>query len=130
MTIREQLEDIRARANGELGDNGDADAIENVRVRVLGRNGELTAIMRGMREIAPEERRAVGQLLNEIKTALEKRIEELVEKHKRAELEKSLAGARLDVTLPGMRVARGHIHPVTAMVERMLDIFVAMGFEV
>jgi phenylalanyl-tRNA synthetase alpha chain len=128
--MKEQLEEIRRRALAELGDDAAESAIEAVRVRVLGRSGELTEIMRGMREVAQAERPAIGQLINQIKREVEARIEALQERLQRANLERSLGEARIDVTLPGMRIARGRIHPVTQIMERMLDIFVAMGFEI
>ena len=128
--MRDQLEEIRKRAMSELSDSATDDQIEAVRVRVLGRSGELTEIMRGMRNVPNEERPAIGQLINQIKREVEERIESLKATLKNATLEKSLSEARLDVTLPGMRIPRGRIHPVTQMLERMLDIFVSMGFEI
>jgi phenylalanyl-tRNA synthetase alpha chain len=128
--MKEQLEEIRARAIAEL-EAGASDAqIEAVRVRVLGRSGELTEIMRRMREVPNEGKPAIGRLVNEIKSELEARIASLVEKQKRAAMERSLAGARIDVTLPGRHVPRGWAHPVTQSRERMLEIFASMGFEI
>ncbi len=128
--MKEQLGEIRRRAMGELADDATEAAIEAVRVRVLGRAGELTEIMRRMREVPQAERPAIGQLVNQIKREVEERIEALKERLKQRRLEESLSTAALDVTLPGMRIARGHIHPITQIMERMLDIFVGMGFEV
>ncbi|HEY6419941.1 MAG TPA: phenylalanine--tRNA ligase subunit alpha [Candidatus Binataceae bacterium] len=128
--MKEQLEEIRRRAMAELGDDAGESSIEAVRVRVLGRSGELTEIMRGMREVPQAERPAIGQLINQIKREVETRIEALQERLQRANLERSLGAARIDVTIPGMRIARGRIHPVTQIMERMLDIFVGMGFEI
>src|SRR6266849_1633141 len=128
--MKEQLEEIRRRAMAELGDEADEAQIDAVRVRVLGRSGELTEIMRAMREVPNAERPAIGQLINQIKGEVEARIEALSEKLKTATLTKSLNEKRLDVTLPGMRIARGRIHPITDILERMLQIFEAMGFEV
>ena len=76
--------------------------------------------MRGMREVPNAERPAIGQLINQIKREVEARIEALTEKLKAASLTKSLNEKRLDVTLPGMRIARGHIHPITDILEQML----------
>ncbi len=128
--MKEQLEEIRRRAMAELGDDAGEAQIDAVRVRVLGRSGELTEIMRGMREVPNTERPAIGQLINQIKREVEARIEALSEKVKNASLTKSLNEKRLDVTLPGMRIARGHIHPITDILEKMLGIFESMGFEV
>jgi phenylalanyl-tRNA synthetase alpha chain len=127
--MKEQLDEIRARALAELDGASEAQ-IENVRVRVLGRAGELTEIMRRMREVPNAERPAMGRLVNEIKGAVEARIAALTEELQRAAMERSLAEARLDVTVPGMRVARGWLHPLTLTRERMLEIFAAMGFEI
>jgi phenylalanyl-tRNA synthetase alpha chain len=128
--MKDQLEQIRSRALAELADDALEAAIENVRVRVLGRSGELTEIMRRMREVPPEERPAIGQLVNQIKTELEARIEVLQGKLREAALERELAAARYDVTLPGAHLPRGRLHPVTQTIEEMLRIFRAMGFEI
>lgn len=105
--MKEQLEEIRARALSELSDSSTVEQIENVRVRVLGRSGELTEIMRGMGKVPAEERPTIGRLVNQIKAELEGRIAALNEKMQGAEMERSLAEARIDVTLPGMRIPRG-----------------------
>ena len=128
--MREQLEALRAAAMAELGDGASAEQIEAVRVRVLGRGGELTEMMRRMREVAAEERPAIGQLVNQIKREIESRIEALQERLRAAALERSLGEARLDVTLPGARIPRGRLHPLTLVMEQMLDIFASMGFEI
>src|SRR5262249_173933 len=128
--MKEQLEEIRRRARAELSDHATAEAIEAVRVRVLGRSGELTEIMRGIGNLAPAERPLVGKLVNEIKRELESRIAALQDNLRGRELERSLAEAKLDVTLPGTKIPRGRIHPVTQMIEEMLDILCEMGFEV
>ncbi len=128
--MREQLEEIRRRALAELGDDAGAEQIENVRVRVLGRSGELTALLRGMGQVPAAERPAIGRMINEIKGELEKRIEELQGRLALAVLEKSLRDERFDVTLPGIRVRRGRLHPVSRTERRMLDILAGLGFEV
>src|SRR5258708_22859323 len=125
--MREQLEALRAAAMAELGDGASAEQIEAVRVRVLGRGGELTDVMRRMREVPNEERPAIGQLVNQIKREVEGRIEALQERLRAAELARSLGEARLDGTLPGTRIARGRLHPLTLVLEPMLDIFASMG---
>jgi phenylalanyl-tRNA synthetase alpha chain len=129
-SIKENLEQIRARALRELNDGASEAAIEAVRVRVLGRAGELTEIMRRMREVPNDEKPLVGRLVNEITGELEARLESLAAAHKTAALARSLGAAGIDVTLPGIHRRRGWLHPVTQSRERMLDIFVAMGFEV
>ena len=128
--MREKLEEIRRRALAELADYASTDRIEEVRVRVLGRQGELTAVMRGMREVPPEQRPEIGRLVNEIKVQVEARIEVLAAAAARAALEHALTQERVDVTLPGVRSSCGRFHPLTLAGERILDILVAMGFEI
>src|SRR5689334_3074731 len=128
--MKEQLEEIRRTALAELADDASEDQVESVRVRVLGRSGALTEIMRRMPEVPREERPAIGRLVNEIKNEIEARVGQLTESLSRAAMERSLSEARIDVTLPGMTVARGWLHPLTQIREQMLDIFVSMGFEV
>src|SRR5712692_7494374 len=105
--MRERLEEIRKGALEELNEGGDPGRIERVRVRVLGRSGELTDVMRRMREIPADERPAIGQLVNEIKRVLENRIDELQQRAAQEALERSLAEPPFDVTLPGIGIPRG-----------------------
>jgi phenylalanyl-tRNA synthetase alpha chain len=128
--MREKLEAIRTAALAELTDDAGPDRIEAVRVRVLGRTGELTEIIRGIRELPAEERPLVGQRSNQVKQEVESRIEYLQGRLRDAALQQSLSEARLDVTLPGAHVPRGRLHPLTLVMERMLDIFASMGFEI
>ncbi|HTY56324.1 MAG TPA: phenylalanine--tRNA ligase subunit alpha [Candidatus Binataceae bacterium] len=128
--MKDQLEEIRRQALTELGDDAGPEQIENVRVRVLGRSGELTTILRGMNQVPVADRPEIGRMVNQIKGELEARIEELQNRLSRAELERSLREERLDVTLPGVRVPRGRLHPITRTEQRMLDILVGLGFEV
>jgi phenylalanyl-tRNA synthetase alpha chain len=130
ISMKEQLEQIRDRALAELGASATEAQIENVRVRVLGRAGELTEIMRRMREVPNTERPAMGRLVNEVKTTIEERIAVLSDELAKAAMDRSLAEAKLDVTLPGLEIPRGWLHPITLVRERMLEIFAAMGFEV
>jgi phenylalanyl-tRNA synthetase alpha chain len=128
--MKELLEEIRARALQELSDSASEEQIETVRVRVLGRSGELTEIMRRMGDVPREDRPAIGRLVNEIKNELEERIARLGDQQKHAAMERSLAEARIDITLPGLHVPRGWLHPLTQSRERMLDILESMGFEI
>jgi phenylalanyl-tRNA synthetase alpha chain len=114
--MKEQLEEIRRRALAELSDHATAQAIEAVRVRVLGRSGELTEIMRGIGDLAPDERPLVGKLVNQIKREVESRIAALQDNLRGRELERALGEAKLDVTLPGMKIPRGRIHPITQII--------------
>ncbi|GBD26285.1 Phenylalanine--tRNA ligase alpha subunit [bacterium HR30] len=104
--------------------------VEQLRVRYLGRNGELTLLVRSLREVPPEERPRVGARLNAVKEALEAEIRTALERVRADEERQALERDRVDVTVPGRRRALGALHPVTQTIEEIVDIFVALGFEV
>ena len=124
------LEELVARAEAEIAAAGDLRALDAVRVRYLGRKGELTARLKGLGGLPPEERRAMGQAVNAAKARLEQAVAA-----RRAELEREavaarLAAERLDVTLPGRGQAQGTLHPVTRVLARIEALFRGLGFEV
>jgi len=104
--------------------------VEAIRVGFLGRKGRLTEAVRGLRAVASDERPAVGALLNRIKDDVEARIERALADLRAAERARRVAAERVDVTAPGRRRAAGHLHPITQMMEEIVDIFVALGFSV
>jgi phenylalanyl-tRNA synthetase alpha chain len=128
--MRSALERIRHSTLADLDRCEVASALEDIRVRVLGRKGELTAVLRGMREIAESERPAMGELANSIKVEIEERIAGIRDRLEQQRLAKSLAEERIDVTLPGVRFPRGHVHPLTQVLDEIVGIFVEMGFGV
>ena len=127
----ERIEQIREAARAAIGSAGDAAAVEEARVRFLGRKAELTTILRGIGELPPEQRGPVGKAGNEVRSELEALIEEAGERHERAELDRRLAAEVIDVTLPGTPPVRlGHLHPLTRTRRELEDIFVGLGYEV
>jgi len=104
--------------------------VEQLRIRFLGRKGELTEAVRGLREVPPAERPAIGAFLNQIKDEVERRIEESLTALRQTERERRIATERVDVTLPGCRRIPGHLHPLTQTLEEIIDIFVGLGFSV
>jgi len=128
--MRADLERIRHDALADLDRCADEAALEEARLRYLGRKGELTAVLRGMREVPEAERPAMGELANTIKVEVEERLAAIRRRLEEERLTKSLAEERLDVTLPGIRLPRGRIHPLMQVQEEVTGIFVAMGFEV
>ena len=126
--MKETLERIRAAAIAELA--GDGADIEAIRVRYLGKKGELTAVLRGMGQLSPEERPIVGQLANEVRAAIEAAIAEKAAEQKQKELADRLARERLDVTMPGAPIRMGHQHPLTRVRREMEDIFIGLGFQI
>src|SRR5512139_3536044 len=126
----EALSRIRAEALAALDQcHGEAE-VENVRIRYLGRKGELTDVVRQMRDVPASERPAVGARLNEIKDELERRIDESLARARAAERAQRVAAERIDVTLPGRRPARGSLHPIAQVMEELIGIFCTLGFSV
>ena len=128
--MKEQLEALRARALSELAALSEPKALEEFRVRLLGKKGEITALLRGMGAVPAEERPAMGQLINslraEIEEALAARETEVALKLKN----ERLAAETLDVTLPGKAAQTGGLHPLSIVLEDLIDIFRSMGFDV
>jgi phenylalanyl-tRNA synthetase alpha chain len=128
--MKQDLERIRQTALEELAQVADEDAVEDLRVRYLGRKGELTAIVRRMKEVAPEDRPSMGTLLNQIKDDLEKRIAETRDRARAEARAERVTIERLDVTIPGRRPRPARLHPLTQVMEELIDIFVGLGFVV
>ena len=128
--MKEQLEAILASAKKELGETTNARDLDAVRVKYLGKKGELTAILKGMKNLSPEERPVVGQMVNEVRAAVEAALEEQGEKIERLALEEKLKSETLDVTMPGEEVVLGHKHPLTVVLDEIKDIFIGLGFQI
>ena len=105
-------------------------ALEEIRVKYLGKKGELTTILRGMGSLSPEERPVVGKLVNEVKSEVEEKLEEAVKKIKEREKNAKLASEVIDISLPGKRNVIGKRHPLDLTLESMKEIFISMGFTV
>ena len=125
--MRELLEKIRADAKAQLSDN--AADIEALRVRYLGKKGELTAVLRGMGKLSAEERPIIGQLANEVRADIEASIEERRRQMQDRLLELKLKKEKIDVTLP-VEGEMGHIHPLTMTQRELEDIFIGLGFTI
>jgi phenylalanyl-tRNA synthetase alpha chain len=104
--------------------------VEQLRIRFLGRKGELTEAVRGLRDVPPSERPAIGAYLNRIKDEVESRIQQGLTALRQTERTRRIAAERIDVTLPGRHYVPGHLHPITQTLEEMVDIFVGLGFSV
>ncbi len=128
--LKEQLEEIRSAADRELKEIRLPAQVEDLRVRYLGKKGRLTAILKQMGSLKPEERPVIGALANEVRTAIEAHVAD-----KSAELQQRLLTDRmeretLDVTMPGSRRPMGHRHPISIVLSDIEDIFTGMGFSV
>ena len=125
--MKELIEKLRAKALDEVSNSDD---IESIRIKYLGKKGELTALLRGMGQLSPEERPKIGQLVNDVREALEKAIEQKKEDLHKKKLEMTLRAQALDVTVPGKEIPMGHRHPLAQTEKTMRDIFVGLGFTV
>ncbi|MBR7071364.1 MAG: phenylalanine--tRNA ligase subunit alpha [Clostridia bacterium] len=128
--MKEQLEQIRAAAKSALNHAGIEQEIEDLRVKYLGKKGELTAILKQMGSLSAEERPAMGQLVNDAKQELEALIATRKKDLKAAATELKLKAERIDITLPAKMRKQGHLHPLTGVTNDMIDIFRSMGFDV
>ena len=128
--IQEDLERIRQEAKKKLEEVTTPEEINDLRVALLGKKGQITAILKGMKDVSKEDRPKVGQMVNEmrteIETALTGRQEEIL-----AKLQEARLGAEeIDVTLPAKKIEKGHLHPNQVALREIEDIFIGMGYEV
>jgi phenylalanyl-tRNA synthetase alpha chain len=128
--LQAELARLREAAAAEIAAAESADALEAIRVHYLGRKGSLNGVLRGLGQLPPEERPAMGALANAVKEDVSSALEAKASALARAGLEQALAEERIDVTLPGRRRARGHLHPLRATEDDVIDIFLSMGFSV
>lgn len=128
--MRERLEALKAEALKELEQIEQTAQLQELRVKYLGKKGQLTEILRGMGKLSAEERPIIGQLGNEVRAAIEDKLEEKKEAAERAEIEAKLSSETIDVTLPGRSIQMGNRHPLTLVSEQIEDIFLGMGFTV
>ena len=128
--MKEQLEAIRKSAIEQLQKAAALQDLDSVRIKFLGKKGELTAILKQMGKLSPEERPVIGQLANEIRADLEEKISGKVDSIKEKMLEEKLKKEKIDVTLPSGRVPLGHKHPLSIVLDEVKDIFFGMGFNV
>jgi len=128
--MKEQLAKIRAEALAAFGEAKDAAGLDALRVKYLGKKGELTGVLKMMGKLSPEERPVMGQLANDVRAALEKALEESSRKLEAAALELRLKAEAVDVTIPGKPVAVGRQHPMNIALDELKDIFIGMGFTV
>lgn len=128
--MKEKLEQIRQDAIGQIQAAVDLEKLNDVRIRFLGKKGELTAVLKGMKDVAQEDRPNVGQFVNETRAVIEGALEASRAKLQSALREEKLKAEVIDVTLPSKKNVVGHRHPNTIVLEEVENIFVGMGYEV
>ncbi len=128
--MKEKLQKIKNEAIQKMIATDSLTKLNDVRVAVLGKKGELTAVMKSMKDLLPEERPAFGQLVNEVRAEIEQKLEEAKSALEAKELERRLLDEVIDVTLPAKKNRVGHRHPNTIALEEVERIFIGMGYEV
>lgn len=128
--MQEKLNSIKENAFNELTNADNSAKLEEIRVKYLGKKGELTTILRSMGGLSKEERPIVGKLVNEVKSEVEARIEEIAVSIKEKEKNEKLASEVIDISMPGKKNIVGKRHPLDLTLESMKDIFISMGFTI
>ena len=125
-----QVNEMKLNALDEIEKASNLRELEDVRVKYLGKKGKLTAILKTMGSLAPEDRPKLGSVVNQAKTELESKITDKEEILQKEELNRKLESERIDVSLPSSKIIRGSKHPLTRVIEEIEDLFVSMGYDV
>ena len=128
--MEEKIKQIRVKAEDEISKIETIHDLNEVKVKILGKKGELTEILRGMGSLTPEERPVIGNLVNKVRDEIEGLITSKETKLKKKELQEKLQSEKIDVTLPATKVKRGSKHPLNRIIEEVEDLFVSMGYDV
>lgn len=128
--MNERLVKLKENALAKINEADSLDKLNDIRVAFLGKKGELTEILKGMKDVAPEERPKVGQIVNETRAAIEEVLENAKKDLASKALEAKLKSEVIDVTLPAKKTNVGHSHPNTLALEEVKKIFIGMGYEV
>lgn len=124
------LENIKKNAEKDISSAKNQKDIEEIKVKYLGKKGELTNILKQMGKLSAEEKPVIGQLANEVRNFINQNIDSNIKKIKKIELDKQLYNEKIDVTMPGIRKYVGHKHPLSIVLDDVKEIFIGMGFEI
>ncbi len=128
--MREQLEKLKNETLTSIKSAGNVELLQDIRVRMLGRKGELTALMKGLGALSADERPIVGQLVNNVRDEIESALEAALAAAREQAKAERLKSERIDVTLPGRHASSGSKHPVSLIIEEVCEIFAGLGFAV
>lgn len=128
--MKDKLKKIMDTAIEQIDATEQLDKLNDIKVVFLGKKGELTSLLKSMKDLAPEDRPKAGQMVNEARTKIEGMLEAKKKEFERALLEEKLANEKIDVTLPGTKLPEGHRHPANITLEEVEDIFTGMGYKV
>ncbi len=128
--MKDRLKQIMDEAMAQIDSSDKLDKLNEIKVSFLGKKGELTSILKSMKDVAPEDRPKVGQMVNDARSKIEEHLEEKKKAFEQALREEKMKAEIIDVTLPGQRIPEGHRHPNTKTLEEVENIFIGMGYEV
>lgn len=128
--MKEQLEKIKAQAMQALESVSDLKLLDELRVKYLGKKGELTAVLRGMGALSPEERPKIGALANQVREQIEEKLQSKIDELSAKLQNEKLKAEEIDVTIPGRRRETGKLHPLSTVLNQVKDIFIGMGFSI
>ena len=128
--MKEKIENLKNQAIAEIANSKNSKELYDLRVKYLGKKGELTSLLRGMKSLSPEERPKMGALVNSGKQEIENKIQEKEKELAEKELQKQLEKEEIDITLPSQKIKRGSKHPLNRVIEEVEDLFVSMGYDV
>ncbi|MDN6193504.1 MAG: phenylalanine--tRNA ligase subunit alpha [Alkalibacterium sp.] len=130
MEMEKKLATLLEKAKQEISEAKDLKEIENLRIKYLGKKGEVTSLLKGMKDLSPKERPVIGKKANEVRDALTVILSEVKGKREKEKLEKQLAEETIDVTLPGKSITTGQPHVMTQIIEEIEDLFLGMGYQI
>ena len=128
--MQEEISKIKESSIKEIEQTEDLKSLNDIRVKYLGKKGELTSVLRGMGALSPEERPVIGELVNKVRDEIESKIKEKEQEFKTKEMQEKLEKETIDITLPATKITRGSKHPVNRIIEEIEDLFVSMGYDV
>lgn len=128
--MKEKLEEIRKNAKDKIEEIKNLQELQDLKVKYLGKKGELTLMLKGLGELAAEERPKVGSMVNEVRKEIEENIEKAEKKVKEYVLTQKLEKEKIDVTMPSNNINLGSVHPITQIIEEVKDVFLGMGYQV
>lgn len=128
--MKEKLQAIKEEALKSIDEAADLKVLNDIRVNILGKKGELTSVLRGMKDLSKEERPVIGQLANEVRNIIEEKLDQAKVDLGKKQREKQLAEEVIDVTMPAKKNVMGHRHPMNIVLEDIKNIFIGMGYEI
>lgn len=128
--MKQKLKEIHEKALATLKEVKQMKELEEAKIKLLGKKGELTAVLKEMGKLSKEERPVIGQLANEVRQDIEKKLEEAKKYILAVEQQLKLEAEKIDVTMPGRKCECGHKHPMSIVIDEISDIFIGMGYEI